>query len=74
MKEKKLVERNIEILDDLMTQVLKNKTPQERIMITLNMWSSAKKQLTNFLHALHSEWSEKEIQQEVARRLSHGIV
>ncbi len=74
MKEKKLVERNIEILDDLMVQVLKNKTPQERLMIAFNMWSSAKKQLTNFLHSLHSEWSEKEIQQEVARRLSHGIV
>ena len=74
MEEKKLVERNIEILDDLMAQVLKNKTPQERIMITFNMWSAAKKQLTNFLHSLHSEWSEKEIQQEVARRLSHGIV
>ena len=74
MEEKKLVERNIEILDDLMVQVLKNKTPQERLMIAFNMWSSAKKQLTNFLHSLHSEWSEKEIQQEVARRLSHGIV
>ena len=74
MKEKKLVERNIEILDDLMVQVLKNKTPQERLMIAFNMWSSTKKQLTNFLHSLHSEWSEKEIQQEVAKRLSHGIV
>ena len=74
MEEKKLVERNIEILDDLMVQVLKNKTPQERLMIAFNMWSSAKKQLTDFLHSLHSEWSEKEIQQEVARRLSHGIV
>ncbi len=74
MEEKKLVERNIEVLDDLMVQVFKNKTPQERLMITFNMWSSANKQLTNFLHSLHSEWSEKEIQQEVARRLSHGIV
>ncbi len=74
MEEKKLVERNIEVLDDLMVKVLKDKTPQERIMITFNMWSSANKQLTNFLHSLHSEWSEKEIQQEVARRLSHGIV
>jgi hypothetical protein len=74
MEEKKLVERNIEVLDDLMVKVLKDKTPQERIMITFNMWSSARRQLTNFLHSLHSEWSEEEIQQEVAKRLSHGIV
>ncbi len=74
MEEKKLVDRNIEVLDDLMVKVLKDKTPQERIMITFNMWSSAKKQLTSFLRSLHSEWSEKEIQQEVAKRLSHGIV
>ncbi|MFV1975744.1 MAG: hypothetical protein ACC651_08335 [Candidatus Scalindua sp.] len=74
MEDKKLVERNIEVLDNLMVQVLKNKTPQERLMITFNMWRSAKKQLTNYLRSLHSEWDEKEIQQEVARRLSHGIV
>lgn len=74
MIEKKLVERNIEIMDNVMVQIFKNKTPQERLMITFNMWSSAKKQLTDYLRSLHSEWDEKEIKQEVGRRLSHGIV
>jgi hypothetical protein len=74
MIEKKLNERNIEIMDDVMVQILKKKTPQERLMITFNLWSSAKKQLTDYLRSLHSEWDEKEIKQEVGRRLSHGIV
>ncbi len=74
MEEKRLDPGNIEVMDDQMVQVLKNKTPQERIMIACNMWSSAKKMLTNYLRSQHSDWSEKEIQQEVARRLSHGIV
>lgn len=66
-------ERNIEVLDDLMVQVLKEKTPQQRLIIAFNMWSSAKNQLTHYLRSSHSDWDEKKIQQEVVKRLSHGV-
>ncbi len=66
--------RNIEILDDQMVEVLKTKNPQQRLAIAFNMWSSAKKQLTNYLRDLHPHWSEEKIHQEVVRRLSHGAI
>lgn len=66
--------RNIEVLDDQMTEVLKTKTPQQRLAIAFNMWSSAKRQLTNYLHTEHPDWDEKKVQAEVVRRLSHGAI
>ncbi len=68
----KIDKRNIEVLDDQMARVLRKKTPQQRLIIAFNMWGSAKKQLTNYLRSLHSDWDEKKIQHEVTRRLSHG--
>ena len=63
---------NIEIIDDIMTQVLRGKTPQQRLAIAFGMWNSAKIQLTNYLRSQHPEWNEDMIKKEVARRLSHG--
>ena len=65
--------RNIEIIDDIMARVLREKPPQQRLAIAFNMWSSAQRQLTHYLRSIHAEWDDKKIQQEVAKRLSHGI-
>ncbi len=69
----KLDKRNLEVIDDVMAQVLREKTPQQRLAIAFDMWISTKIQLTNYLRSQHMDWDEKMIQQEVARRLSHGI-
>ncbi len=66
--------RNIEVLDDQMIEVLKTKTPQQRLAIAFGMWSSAKKQLTNYLRGQYLDWDEKKIHQEVVKRLSHGAI
>lgn len=70
----KLDERNIEVLDDEMVEVLRKKTPQERLTIAFKMWNSAKKQLAYYLRNIHPDWQEEKIQLELARRLSHGVV
>ncbi len=67
-------ERNIEAIDDTMAKVFKEKTPQQRLAIAFGMWSSAKKQLTNYLRSQHPEWDDTIVQKEVAKRLSHGVV
>lgn len=36
-------ERNIEIIDDTMASVLREKTPQQRLAIAFGLWTSAKK-------------------------------
>ena len=66
--------RNIEILDEQLIKVLKEKTPQQRLIIAFNMWDSAKNLLTTYLESTHSDWNEKEIHREVIKRLSHGTI
>ena len=70
----KLDDRNIEVLDDRMAEVLKSKTPQQRLLIAFGIWKSAKKQLINYFRSIHPDWDEEKIQREVARRLSHGTI
>ncbi len=68
----KIDKRNIEILDELMVNVLKKKTPSERLAIGFGLYRSAKKQLICYLRSLHTNWDDKKIQDEVIRRISHG--
>jgi len=62
------------MVDDVMAEILRKKTPAERIQIGFNLWTSARKMLTAHLKSTHPEWDKKQISQEVAKRLSHGIV
>lgn len=62
----------IEVVDDDMAEVLKNKTPAERIRIANNLWASAHNMLMSLIGKIHPEWDIERIKKEVARRLSHG--
>ena len=62
----------IEVLDDAMAEVLRRKSPAERIRIGFTIWSSARSMLTAHLKKIHPDWDPKNIEQEVARRLLHG--
>jgi hypothetical protein len=63
-----------EVMDDLMVEVLRQKTPAERLAISHGMWRFARELLRSALRAQHPDWSEEQICQEMARRLSHGAV
>jgi hypothetical protein len=64
----------IEVIDDTLAEVLRRKTPAERIKIGFNLWTSARDMLLASLKKTHPEWSIEMVEKEVARRLSHGIV
>ena len=64
----------IEVMDDAMAEILRKKTPAERLAIAFGLWRSARIILSGSLKSLHPDWDEERIQQEVARRLSHGAV
>jgi hypothetical protein len=70
----KLGPRKIEVMDDVMAEILRKKTPAERIQIGFSLWTSARNMLTAHLKSTHPDWDEKQIFQEVAKRLSHGVV
>ena len=70
----RLDDGQIEVVDDVVAEILRKKTPAERLKQAFGMWHSARIQLTYFVKSLHPEWEEKQIQKEVARRLSHGAI
>lgn len=74
-KENKALDpRRIEVMDDAMAEILRRKTPAERLAIGFGLWRSAQKILRGQLASLHPEWDGQRLEREVARRLSHGIV
>lgn len=62
----------IEVMDKDMVEILRAKTPAERLAIADGMWVSARRMLIATLQAEHPEWSNKQVEQETARRLSHA--
>ena len=70
----RLAPGQIEAVDDVMAEILRRKTPLERIEIGVKLWTSAGKMLTAHLKSSHPDWDDKQISKEVAKRLSHGVV
>ncbi len=66
--------RNLELLDDAMAQVLREKTVAQRLAIGNSLWIYARDLMQSVLRQEHPEWSDEEIQRQVARRMSHGAV
>ncbi|MGQ0812265.1 MAG: hypothetical protein ACT4OO_13725 [Nitrospiraceae bacterium] len=66
--------QRIEVIDDAMAEVLRGKTPAERLAIGFGLWRSARTLLRGQLVSLHPEWNAVQVDSEVARRLSHGAV
>jgi len=66
--------QRIEVLDDTMTEILRAKTPAQRIAIGFGLWKSARMMLEAQLAARHPDWNRQQVGREVARRLSHGAV
>ena len=64
----------IEVVDDAMADILRRKTPAERIAIGFKLWAAARDMLFSHLRDSRPEWSEQQLLREIARRLSHGIV
>jgi hypothetical protein len=64
----------IEVVDEVVAEVLRRKTPAQRIGIGFDMWTSAQRMLTAHLRSSHPDWSLRKVREEVARRLSHGAL
>ena len=64
----------IEVMDEAMAVVLRQKTGAERLAISNRMWTSARDMLICHLRRLHPDWDDQQIRREAARRLSHGLV
>jgi Rv0078B-related antitoxin len=61
---------NIEMMDDAMAEVLRAKSPAERLAIADGMWRSAVRMIEAILRAERPDWTDDEIRREIARRMS----
>lgn len=64
----------IEVVDDAVAEILRSKTPSERLQIASGLWSFGRELVVNVLRSQHPDWDERKIAREAARRLSHGAV
>ena len=64
----------IEVLDDAMADVLRRKSPGERMRLVGQAWRTARLWITAAVRSQHADWTEEQIQGEARRRLSGGTV
>jgi len=62
----------VEVLEPLMVQCLQRLTPEQRLAAAFGMWESARILIRGAIRTQHADWSEEQVNREVARRLSHG--
>jgi len=62
------------MMDPMMVEIMRDKTPQERLAIACGMWESARMIIGGTIRQQHPDWSEEAVNQEIARRISHAVV
>jgi hypothetical protein len=64
--------RPLETLDATTAELLRGKTPWQRLEMAASMWRTARELIYDHLRQEHPDWNEERIARETARRLSHG--
>lgn len=63
-----------DFLDDVMLEILKKKTPAERVLMASDMWEMARVILHGAITTEHPDWSVDRVNREIAKRISGGSV
>jgi hypothetical protein len=64
----------VEVMDDAMADILRQKTEAERLLIAGRMYKSARTILRGAIRTEHPDWDTEQVNREIARRISHGVV
>jgi hypothetical protein len=69
MAEPKTIEsRRLEILDEEIVKILRQKTPAQRVAMALDTEKTWRQMLEAYLRFRYPDWDDKQIAQEIARR------
>lgn len=63
----------VELMDPMMVEIMRNKTPAQRLAIAFRMWDSARLIVKGGVKYLHPDWSDNEVQQEIALRMRGSL-
>jgi hypothetical protein len=64
--------RRIELLDPIVKKVLQAKTPEERLHMAFECNRTARKFMAAGLRSQYPDWTDEQIQAEIARRMAGG--
>ena len=62
----------IEVVDDAVAEVLRKKTPAERIAMALDCNRTARMAIEGAIRTQHPDWDDEQVASEVARRMLGG--
>ena len=62
----------IEVVDDAVAEVLRRKTPAQRIAMAFAADRTIRNVIAGAIRKRHPDWAAAEVQQEVARRMTRG--
>lgn len=68
----RLDDGQIEVLDDAMAAVLRQKTPAERVEMICAAQRTARRLVAAGVRHQHPNWDDRQVQDEVRRRLLSG--
>jgi hypothetical protein len=66
--------KRYEIMDDQMAEIMRSKTPGQRLAIVNSMWRMGRGLIQSMLRHDHPDWSDEEIGRETSRRLLRGAL
>jgi hypothetical protein len=62
----------IEVIDDAVAEILRRKTPAEKLAMVFAANRTMRLRIEGALRTWHSDWSDEQIRREVARRMTRG--
>lgn len=68
----RLDDGQIEVLDDAQAEVLRHKTPAQRVEMICASNRTMRLLIEGHLRSRHPDWADKQIQSEIARRMALG--
>ena len=63
----------VEVIDPLVVEILRQKTPAERLAQAFEMWEFASTMLTSVIRQEHPDWTPAQIQGEIRRRMGTEV-
>ena len=69
---RRLDKGQIEVVDDAVVEILRRKTPAERVEMALAANRLIRLRIAGHLRTLHPDWDDGRIQADVARRMLLG--
>jgi hypothetical protein len=63
---------SVELLDEAVVEVLRGKTPAERVAMIFAANRTMRLRLEGHLRTRHPDWDDRAVIEEIARRMSRG--